>query len=99
MSEYTEYKSKPFEEIWKNIERHFNWEKVHKAMTAMNWVWSDSEGVPSIRELKETAKDLLEKLHASEHSSRAAGGFTASQDEHGIGIEFTVDGYTYGEYE
>ena len=37
---------------------HFDFEKVHKTMTALDWKWADV-GIPSIREIKETAEQRL----------------------------------------
>lgn len=36
----------------------FDFEKVHKTMTALNWTWA-GEGVPTIRSLKESAEQRL----------------------------------------
>ena len=33
----------------------FNFDKVHKVMTFLNWTWASSDGVPSIEELKSCA--------------------------------------------
>ena len=38
---------------------HFNFEKVHKTMTALNWKWFDKAAVPTIAELKESAEQRL----------------------------------------
>jgi hypothetical protein len=37
---------------------HFDFEKVHETMTLLNWTWA-GEGIPSIKQLKETADNLL----------------------------------------
>ena len=43
-----------------NIIENFNWGKVHKTMTALNWKWHDSKGEsPTIGMLFKCAVDLL----------------------------------------
>jgi hypothetical protein len=45
------------------IMRTFNWNKVRRAMIALNWYWSDiANGVPSVDELKATGRDLLKDV-------------------------------------
>ena len=39
---------------------HFDFEKVHKTMTLLNWKWFDKAGVPSISDLKESAEQRLD---------------------------------------
>ena len=62
---------------------YYDFERVHKAMEALNWKWSSPNGVPSIDELKEQAVDLL--IRCFQHSEKnkedwfvASGGFEAS---------------------
>ena len=38
---------------------HFDFEKVYKTMTALNWKWFDKAAVPTITELKESAEQRL----------------------------------------
>jgi hypothetical protein len=38
---------------------HFDFEKVHKVMTYLNWKWFDKASVPSISDLKESAEHHL----------------------------------------
>lgn len=43
-----------------DIIENFNWEKVHKAMKALEWTWHDSEGeTPTIGALFKCAVGLL----------------------------------------
>lgn len=37
---------------------HFDFERVHETMKALNWKWCD-QGVPSIKELKESAEERM----------------------------------------
>ena len=43
-----------------DILNEFDFHKVQKAMAALNWTWWDSEDIPTIKELRKTASDLLE---------------------------------------
>ena len=37
---------------------HFDFDKVHKVMKALNWTWVD-EGVPDVRTIKESAEERM----------------------------------------
>ena len=43
----------------------FNFEKVHKAMEALNWTWY-GRGVPKIGTLRRSAKELLTRVAYSD---------------------------------
>ena len=57
----------------------FNFEKVHIAMTALDWKWkptvSNTPAVPSISRLKEMARHLLRE--SIKHKVVGSGGFEA----------------------
>lgn len=91
------WKEKSFEEIWDNIEKNFDWCRVHTAMQALDWVWTPSESVPSIKEMKKTAKELLLAVYAEETTNTGTGGFYASSEDGEIGLEFSLSGYNYDE--
>lgn len=67
-----------------NIMDRFDFERVHKAMVALNWSWR-GEGVPSIDQLKATALQLMDYadlgydclIHKEFGYSTATGGFEA----------------------
>ena len=59
---------------------NFNFERVHIAMTALDWKWAPQEGetdksVPSIPRLKSAARQLL--INAINHKHVGSGGFEA----------------------
>lgn len=62
----------------------FDFEKVHQAMTALNWTWATSDGVPTIGELRKCARTLLNYAkHANSEESdymTATGGFYVSRN-------------------
>lgn len=57
----------------------FNFSKVHDAMILLNWRWMKDEHskghIPGIKELKETAKDLLVSCLNNNYESISTGGF------------------------
>ena len=62
---------------------YYDFERVHKAMEALNWEWCSSNGVPSVDELKEHAVNLLigcfqQSEKNKEDCIMATGGFEAS---------------------
>ena len=72
-------KQKAIDEIIEN----FNWEKVHKTMTALNWVWHDSEGeTPTTGMLFKCAVRLLHDAYDGAEKEKCdyganTGGFCA----------------------
>ena len=51
----------------------FDFERVHDVMSYLNWEWRDN-GVPSIQEMKQTARKLL-KESLMEKTTVGTGGF------------------------
>ena len=54
----------------------FNFERVHVAMTALDWKWRDPLAVPTIARLKQRAKFLLDSAY-KEQITIATGGLQA----------------------
>lgn len=66
---------------WADMEKNFQWGRVHQAMKALNWAWQ-GRGVPSIGELKVTARDLLQHMVCEKRKSvrgMGTGGFYVSR--------------------
>lgn len=66
-----------------DIVEHFNWDRVHKAMVALDWTWHDSGGeAPSLGALFKCAIDLLHRAYDGAEENQndytvATGGFYA----------------------
>jgi hypothetical protein len=61
------------------IMNKFNFERVHVAMTALDWKWNNNtadHSVPTVARLKQTAKSLLQTA-AKEKITTGTGGFQA----------------------
>ena len=54
----------------------FNFERVHVAMTALDWQWTDPREVPTIARLKKRAKILLDTAY-KEQITICTGGLQA----------------------
>jgi hypothetical protein len=54
----------------------FNFERVHVAMTALDWWWTNPKEVPTIARLKQCAKHLLNTAY-KEQITIATGGLQA----------------------
>lgn len=81
----------------KQLIAEFDFKKVHRLMTALNWEWGSSEGVPSIGEMRTVVTDLVESLykHNADSMCISTGGFTVRRyynEEHReiIEIEFVA---------
>ena len=90
---------KSFEYLSKEIHEQFNWERLHKAMMAVNWCWSlgtdkfgkDNMGVPSIETIKNHAYALLKEAYDLEKGGISTGGFSAGWDSGELYLVFTFE--------
>lgn len=77
----------------KKILKHFDFEQVHDVMEHLNWCWKDTDGkVPSIDQLKDLAKQLLNEVaEKNEFYSLSTGGLKALRYENGsMELEFVL---------
>ena len=58
------------------ILENFNFDRVHVAMTALDWKWCNPDAVPTIARLKQCAKFLLDSAY-KEHITIETGGLQA----------------------
>ena len=61
----------------------FDFEQVHKVMTAINWTWSE-DGVPDIYELRKTVRQLLKDIQNQDLKRISTGGFTVDKNPNNI---------------
>lgn len=83
---------RPFEELAKEINDQFNWEKLRKAMIATDWNWKMGEtsmGIPDIKTLKNTAYELLEYAYDT-GNTHSTGGFFAGWQDDKLYLVFTL---------
>jgi len=74
-------KEKAIEEILDG----FNFEKVHKVMMYLNWIWVSTEGVPEIYDLRKQARELLNRVSVMDgHNAISTGGFEAGHNSGGL---------------
>ena len=66
----------------KTLEQHieevmdwFDFEKVHRVMTMLDWKWANTGGVPEIPDLRKRVRDLMRSLWNSEDVCHGTGGF------------------------
>ena len=78
-----------------NIMCHFDFSHVHLSMQKMEWGWA-GKGVPSLVEIKRTAKRLLEDASRcdSEFTYHATGGLVAYKYRDTLSLSFEVASYT-----
>jgi hypothetical protein len=85
--------TKTFEAHSKEIFENFDWERVHKAMIATNWVWSfgkDNYGIPDVNTIKKHAYTYLKEAFEKQ-SQVSTGGFTAKYEDGNLSLAFTLE--------
>ena len=88
----------PFIVLSKGLLENFNFDRVHKAMTATGWTWSfgadekgnERYGIPDIGTLKRKAYNLLHEVYVKGTGSISTSGFTAGWDGDELYIVFTL---------
>lgn len=73
---------------------NFDFVVVHDVMITLNWNWyrNGKKSVPSIKELKEEAKFLLEQSIIN-HISHTCGGLYSSYHDGELGLKFVLESY------
>jgi len=82
-----------------DVIQEFKFEKVHIAMTALDWKWitpNQSMAVPTIARLKQSATQVL--ISSIESGCAASGGFTAkyfnsNEEPESFMLSFVVEEY------
>lgn len=79
-----------------HILSEFDFQKVHKMMTSVNWQWSydnNEKKVPSISDLRQVAELCLNKVASSteENDTFAAGGFVAEKIQNMLELSFVPE--------
>ena len=83
-----------------NILEYFDFERVKKAMKALNWKYCTSdfkEYIPDIQELKNTAQRCLE--HAIKHQLSETGGFLAVHSGGVLNLYFVIEDTLHNFYD
>ena len=73
---------------------YFDFSRVHKAMTALNWTWG-LIGIPDEPELRQSARKRLQET-STQHNGwySSSGGFTASKDSDGyLSLRFDLESW------
>jgi hypothetical protein len=78
---------------------HFDFERVHKTMVALDWVWLRAEnGIPEPWELRKAARRMLKEVWRTDSGTIATGGFRAEamhdEDEESLTLTFEVAQWT-----
>lgn len=90
------------------IIENFNFDKVHMAMTMLDWKWAGENGdaVPSMKELKDTARRLLTEAYKDgvepdyAYNVVATGGFEAYiYDNNAMELKFVLDNFETDGYD
>ena len=75
------------EQIIEDILDEFDFSKVQKVMEALDWTWHDSDGVPTLGQLRKKARSLMKYCIGHSQYTTATGGFHVHKETHD-GITF-----------
>ncbi len=80
-----------------HINENFDWIKVHDAMTALQWTWAMSGGVPTLGDITAHAIDLL--IRVKPNNFIYCGGFKAENNYGVLSLAFIVSDWDAWEME
>ncbi len=70
---------------------NFNFNLVARTMRALNWTWTDVDGVPEVPDLRKEARRLLRDVAALPgRRTLSCGGFVARKDKEGLSLSFEI---------
>lgn len=71
----------------------FDFEKVRKVMTYLDWEWFTSNGMetPSVEQMKDCCRELFEHIDITENDTWSSGGFSVGKHGDNIQISFVVE--------
>ncbi len=92
---------KSFKYYSDELNENFNWNKVHKAMIAVEWHWyfgkdkfnADNMGIPSLETIKNHAYALLKEAY-DDMLTHSTGGFTAGWERGELFLSFTLEDFS-----
>lgn len=68
----------------------FDFDKVHRAMQALNWTWYGKD-VPLVGQIRKQARELLTEVANTDASCVSTGGLKASKTDGILFLEFVVE--------
>lgn len=69
---------------------YMNFDKIHKAMEALNWIWYPDNEVPEIPRIRQFVRRLLNQLIDENLKGIQSGGLYISKTDDKIRISFEV---------
>ena len=79
-----------------HILANFDFNKVHRTMEFLEWSWFDTDGTPTIDDLREAAWSKLQSAYSNSKGREdgkgycSSGGFEARYEDGGFSLSFTV---------
>ena len=74
---------------------YFDFERVKRAMEALDWTWAFTDGIPEIGDLRSQGRNLLKRIKDKPGESISTGGLKASCSiEHILELEFVVSSFS-----
>lgn len=87
------------EELIDDVIFNFDFTKVRHVMYALDWTWYDTkDGVPSIRELRKSARERLETALTNDTGYSCSGGLEASYRNEVLILRFIL-AYSDGSFD
>lgn len=86
----------PTDNVVEDVMARFDFEKAHKLMVFLNWKWTKSEGVPSVKEIKDSVRGYLQSAlnGPTDFEGCWSGGFKATKSHGHLSLDFVpVESY------
>lgn len=79
-------------EAIENILDHFDFERIYKAMKALDWTWASTDGVPEVPDLRKKARELLKEVskRKEDRITIGTGGFEVDKGDGILRLKFVI---------
>lgn len=79
-----------------DIMNNFDFSQVWRTMSALDWGWGSPPKVPSVEDIRATARELLTRVTSGETVSLSTGGFGAYYEHESLILRFVLEEWDTG---
>jgi len=79
--------------------KDFDFKSVQKVMKALDWKWIGSDDIPTVKEMKDTVRGLIQKLQDDSLAMIGTGGFFVVRNGDDFVLSFEIESVDSGDFD